>query len=150
MVGYAMIAAFVLWLRGRPVVASTVLVAPAAAVAAYLGLKNVFARTRPSGIGNVIEGTYSFPSAHATTSSAICCTLAYVFWREQLVPGGAAILFAVLVPALVGTSRVYLDVHWATDVLGGWCAGLFIAALAAGLYDTSRRVRGRQLAEARA
>jgi undecaprenyl-diphosphatase len=141
MVIYALIGAVVLWLNGRPLVASTVLVAPAAAVVTYLGLKNVFARTRPSGIGNVIEGTYSFPSAHATTSAAICCTLAYVFWREQLVPGAVAILFAVLVPVLVGMSRVYLDVHWATDVAGGWSAGLFIAALSAGLYNTSRRFR---------
>jgi undecaprenyl-diphosphatase len=141
MVVYAVIGAVVLWLKGRPLVASTVLVAPAAAVVAYLGLKNVFARTRPSGIGNVIEGTYSFPSAHATTSAAICCTLAYVFWRERLVPGAVAILFAVLIPVLVGMSRVYLDVHWATDVAGGWSAGLFIAALSAGLYKTSRRFR---------
>lgn len=144
MVVYAIIGALVLWLRGRPLIASTVLVAPAAAVGAFIGLKLVFARTRPSGIGNVFEGTYSFPSAHATTSAAICCTLAYVFWRERLVPGAAALLFAVLVPALVGTSRVYLDVHWATDVLGGWIAGLFIAALSAGLYDTSRRFRARR------
>jgi membrane-associated phospholipid phosphatase len=150
MVIYALVGAVVLWLKGRPLVASTVLVAPAAAVVAYLSLKNVFARTRPSGIGNVIEGTYSFPSAHATTSSAICCTLAYVFWRERLVSGAAAILFAVLVPLLVGMSRVYLDVHWATDVAGGWSAGLFIAALSAGLYNTSRRFRSlRQITQVR-
>ncbi|MEO8620858.1 MAG: phosphatase PAP2 family protein [bacterium] len=139
MVVYAIIGALVLWFSGRPVVASTVLVAPAAAVVAYLGLKTVFARTRPSGVGNIIEGTYSFPSAHATTSSAICCTLAYVFWRERLVPGAVAALLAVLVPACVGFSRVYLDVHWATDVAGGWSAGLVIAALSAGMYNTSRR-----------
>lgn len=144
MVVYAVIAACGLMLRGRPVVASTVLVAPAAAVVAYLALKKVFARTRPSGIGNVFEGTYSFPSAHATASAAICCTLAYVFWRERLVPGAAAVLFAVLIPVLVGASRVYLDVHWATDVLGGWSAGLFIAALSAGSYEASRRVRARR------
>ncbi|MEP6999172.1 MAG: phosphatase PAP2 family protein [bacterium] len=141
MVVYAILGAFVLWLSGRPLVASTVLVAPAAAVVAYLGLKTAFARNRPSGVGNIIEGTYSFPSAHATTSSAICCTLAYVFWREGLVPGAVAAFLAVIVPVCVGVSRVYLDVHWATDVAGGWSAGLFIAALSAGLYNTSRRVR---------
>lgn len=144
MVVYAIVGAFVLGFSGRPLVASTVLVAPAAAVVVYLGLKNVFARTRPTGIGTMLEGSYSFPSAHATTSAAICCTLAYVFWRERLVPGVAAMLVAVVVPLLVGTSRVYLDVHWATDVLGGWSAGLFIAALSAGLYHTSRRFRGRR------
>ena len=90
---------------------------------------------------NLIVGTYSFPSAHATTSAAISCTLAYVFWRERLVPGAAALLGAVTVPLLVGVSRVYLDVHWAADVVGGWCAGLVIAALSAGLYNGSRHFR---------
>ena len=141
MVAYAVIGALVLWLRRRPLVASSVLVAPAVAVVAYLALKGAFARTRPSGLGNVIEGTYSFPSAHATTSAAICSTLAYVFWRERLVPGVVALVAAVTVPLLVGVSRVYLDVHWATDVLGGWCAGLVIAALSAGLYNSSRHFR---------
>ena len=139
MVVYALIGALALWFRGRPIVASTVLVAPAAAVVAYLALKNVFVRTRPSGMGNALEGTYSFPSAHATTSAAICCTLAYVFWRERLVPAYAALLVAVLIPLLVGASRVYLDVHWATDIIGGWSVGLFIAALSAGVYSSSRR-----------
>ena len=141
MVAYAAIGAVVLWLRRKPLVASSVLVAPAVAVVAYLALKHAFARSRPSGLGNLIEGTYSFPSAHATTSAAICSTLAYVFWRERLVPGAVALLAAVTVPLLVGVSRVYLDVHWATDVVGGWCAGLVIAALSAGLYNSSRHFR---------
>ena len=147
MVVYACIGAVMLWMRGRPIVASTVLVAPAVAVVAYLGLKNLFMRVRPSGTGNVVEGTYSFPSAHATTSAAICCTLAYVFWRERLVPGYAAVLFAVLVPLLIGASRVYLDAHWATDILGGWCAGVFVAALSALAYSSSRRFQPRRQQE---
>ena len=140
LVGVAIVAAVVLWYRGRPIVASTVLVAPVVAVGAYLILKNMFARSRPSGLGNILEGTYSFPSAHATSSAAICCTLAYVFWRERLVNGLAAALFAVLVPLLVGLSRVYLDVHWATDIFGGWSAGVLIAALSGMLYNSSRHL----------
>ena len=144
LVGVAVVAAIVLWYRRRPLVASTVLVAPVVAVSAYLNLKNMFARSRPSGLGNILEGTYSVPSAHATSSSAICCTLAYVFWRERLVSGVIAGLFALLVPLLVGISRVYLDVHWATDVLGGWSAGVLIAALSAALYNGSRHLPRRQ------
>ena len=144
MVCVAIVGAAILLYRGRTHVAAAVLVAPAAAVASYLMLKNIFARVRPSGLGNILEGTYSFPSAHATSSSAICCTLAYVFWRERLVNGAAAILFAVFVPLLVGASRVYLDVHWTTDVLGGWSAGVLIAALSAALYNSSRHFQSRR------
>ena len=45
---------------------------------------------------------------------------------------------------LIGVSRVVLDVHWATDVLGGWVAGLGIAALAGLLYQLVRRVEARR------
>jgi undecaprenyl-diphosphatase len=69
---------------------------------------------------------------------AVCCTLAYVFWREGFVGRTTAIVVAVLVPFIVGLSRVYLDVHWATDVLGGWCLGLLIAVLSVVLYDRYR------------
>lgn len=143
MVAYALVAAALLALRGRHLAAIAALVAPVGAVVAYLGLKNVFARNRPTGIGNVIEGTYSFPSAHATTSAAICCTLAYLLWREGLLPPAPAVGIAVVVPGLVGASRVVLDVHWATDVLGGWLAGLCIAAVCAALYQAIRQVHGR-------
>jgi undecaprenyl-diphosphatase len=144
MVVYAIIGALLLVLRGRPLAAAAALVAPAGAIVAYLGLKNVFARNRPSGIGNVIEGTYSFPSAHATTSAAVCCTLAYICWRERMLRGPAALALCIITPALVGGSRVVLDVHWATDVLGGWLAGLCMAALAALLYLLSRRADARR------
>jgi undecaprenyl-diphosphatase len=144
MICVAVLGAVVLLSRGKPHVASAVLVAPAAAVVAYLTLKSAFARARPSGLGNILEGTYSFPSAHATSSSAICCTLAYVFWRERLVNGATAVTFAIVVPLLVGASRVYLDLHWTTDVLGGWSAGVLIAALSAALYNSTRHLQRRR------
>lgn len=77
--------------------------------------------------------------AVSTTSAAVCCTLAYVCWREGVVGAPAAFVLAIGPPLLIGASRVYLNVHWATDVLAGWTAGLFIAALAALVYDRVRR-----------
>jgi undecaprenyl-diphosphatase len=130
--------------RRRYLVALPVLVAPALGVVAYVTLKNVFVRARPSALAYATEATYSFPSAHATSSSAICCTLAYVFWREHLVNGAVALLFGVAIPLVVGFSRLYLDVHWTTDVLGGWSAGLLVAALSAALYNSIRDLQARR------
>jgi undecaprenyl-diphosphatase len=141
MIIVAVIGAAWLWFRGRRHVAATVLVAPAAAVTTYHFVKMLFGRLRPAGASLLSEHDASFPSAHATTSAAICFTLAYVFWRERQVPGVVALAFAVLVPFLIGSSRVYLDVHWTTDVLGGWSAGLFIAVLSAILYNRISQAR---------
>lgn len=110
-------------------------VAPIAAVFAYLGAKSIVLRARPSGTGNAFEGTYSFPSAHATTSSAVCCTLGYLLWREGVISRAVALVIAVLPPLFIGASRVYLDVHWTTDVLGGWTLGLAIACVASMFYE---------------
>lgn len=142
MCALAMGGAAYLWYRGHWRVAALVLLAPAVAVALFTIVKFIYARPRPVGLGGIVPSSYSFPSGHATASAAICCTLAYVYWREGLVSRRTALSFAILVPLLVGFSRVYLNVHWATDVLGGWSAGLLIAVLSAALYDRNRRRRG--------
>lgn len=137
----AVAAAVALWYRGRRRVAAGVLIAPTVAIGLFALVKQLYARPRPAGLGGVVSSSYSFPSGHATASAAVCCTLGYVFWRESFVRGRVAVAFAILAPLVVGVSRVYLNVHWATDVLGGWSAGLLIAALSAVLYDRYRRRR---------
>ena len=128
-----------LWYRGHRGVAVRVLVVPVITIAAFNVVKRLYARPRPVGLGGRVESSYSFPSGHATASAAVCCTLAYVLWREQLIGGRTALALAIVVPLLVGISRLYLNVHWTTDVLGGWSAGLLIAVLSAALYDRYRR-----------
>ena len=135
----ALAGAAYLWHRGHRWVAFVVLVVPIVANALFEGMKRVYARPRPAGLGGRVDSSYAFPSGHATVSAAVCCTLAYVLWREGLIGARVALAFATLVPLLVGVSRLYLNVHWATDVLGGWSIGLFIAALSAALYDHHRR-----------
>lgn len=137
----ALAGAAFLWWRGHRRVSAGVLVVPVVADLLFHVAKRLFERQRPLGLGGRVDTSYSFPSGHATVSVAVCGALAYVFWREGLVGRSVALAFAVLVPLLVGASRVYLNVHWATDVLGGWCAGLVIAALSVALYDQHRRRR---------
>jgi undecaprenyl-diphosphatase len=133
--GAAVLAACGRWRSG-----GALLIAPLGAQVAHTQLKSVFARARPVGLHNVIEDTYSFPSAHATMSAAVCCTLAYIVWREGLLPAPAAITFSILVPLLIGASRVYLGAHWTTDVLGGWVIGAAIAVFAGVVNDRARPV----------
>lgn len=144
----ALIGSAYLVYRERRRVAAGVLIAPVVAIALFNTVKRVYARVRPIGLGGRVDSSYSFPSGHATASLAVCGTLAYVLWREGFITRGTAVVLAVLVPLVVGASRLYLNVHWATDVIGGWCAGLLIAVLSAVLYDRYRRRRAADRARA--
>jgi undecaprenyl-diphosphatase len=65
-------------------------------------------------------------------------TLCYVLARERIISWPAAIAIGGIVPLVVGLTRLYLDVHWTTDVVGGWTVGLFVAAMSAALYERLR------------
>ena len=103
-------------------------------------VKLAYGRARPLGGAVLNERTYSFPSGHAATSAAVMVTLCYVLAREKIISWPVAILLGGGVPLVVGLTRLYLDVHWTTDVIGGWSVGLFVAALSAGLYEYLRRI----------
>jgi len=122
--------------RRRGVVAC--LLAPVLALATYTGIRRFYQHARPPSAAGLAEATSSFPSAHSTASTAVYCTLAYVLWREKMLPAPAALAVAIVAPLLIGVSRLYLDVHWATDVVGGWVAGILIAGAARLAYNRSR------------
>jgi undecaprenyl-diphosphatase len=133
------IAAGVWFFRGRGRSKAGVMVAaPAAGGLLAGGMKLLYGRARPAGAALFNERTFSFPSGHAATSAAVMVTLCYVLARERIISWPAAILIGGSVPLIVGLTRLYLDVHWATDVVGGWTVGLFVAAMSAALYERLR------------
>jgi membrane-associated phospholipid phosphatase len=118
--------------------AGVVVAAPAAGGLLSGGMKVLYGRVRPAGAAIFNETTFSFPSGHAATSAAVMVTLCYVLAREQIISWPTAIVVGGSVPLLVGISRLYLDVHWTTDVVGGWAVGLVVAAMSAALYERFR------------
>ena len=96
------------------------------------GLKGLFDRPRPDLVPHAVEVyTMSFPSGHATLSAVTYLTLGALLARVQPRRRVKAYLLgvAVLLAVLIGASRVYLGVHWPTDVLAGWCVGAAWAML---------------------
>ncbi|MDQ6828449.1 MAG: phosphatase PAP2 family protein [Gemmatimonadota bacterium] len=138
MVAFVLLVGVWLWRNKHRHVASIVVTAPAIAVGLFNALKAFFQRHRPEGASKLHVLSYSFPSGHTTVATAVMVTVAYVLARERMVPKWLAIVAAIVWPILVGASRVYLDVHWTTDVLGGWALGLLVAGVSAALYERAR------------
>lgn len=89
-------------------------------------IKGQVLRARPDLVPHLVHVSgYSFPSGHATSSAVVYLTLAAL--AGQITPDRAArrylLVVAVLLVGAIGCSRVYLGVHWPSDVLSGWCFG---------------------------
>ena len=115
----------VLLARNHRSEAATIAIAGGGAVGLNLLLKKLFARARPQLWEHVVNVTfYSFPSGHAMISMVIYGLLGYFlgsrfpkqrWWINSL---------TVVLVAAIGFSRLYVGVHWPTDVIAGYTAGL--------------------------
>jgi undecaprenyl-diphosphatase len=106
--------------------ALVVLIGAGGGVAISQGLKQAFGRERPDLVYRAVEAANpSFPSGHAMLSAVVFLTLGALAARfaDRRRIKALALSFGVLLSLLVGLSRIYLGVHWTTDVLGGWSLG---------------------------
>ncbi|MCI6681035.1 MAG: phosphatase PAP2 family protein, partial [Parafannyhessea umbonata] len=89
-------------------------------------LKTLVQRPRPEGYRLVAESGFSFPSGHSMVAMAFYGLLIWMVWRyekDALVRWLGVIGFGLVI-VLVGLSRIYLGVHYASDVLAGFCASI--------------------------
>ena len=95
-------------------------------------LKEFFGRLRPLH-GIIVESGYAFPSGHSTIIVVFLGLLVYLFaskmngWKMHLVAG--------LLVLVVGFTRLYLRVHWFTDVIAGYVVGLFILFVSVWVFE---------------
>jgi undecaprenyl-diphosphatase len=98
-------------------------------------VKDYIARPRPGVDPLVTAFGYSFPSGHSLDSAATYGLIALVVWRSPLplAVRRLAVVLGATLPFLIGLSRIALGVHYPSDVLGGWLAGIALVALGATL-----------------
>lgn len=104
-------------------------------------LKALVGRPRPVWPDPVDSARYAaFPSGHAMTATVVCGLLLWLLHRYGAgrVVWRTAMVLAVISVAGVGLTRVWLGVHWPSDVVGGWLLGALVVAAAVGAYERWR------------
>jgi undecaprenyl-diphosphatase len=115
-----------------------VVAATGAGAAAGSLLKLVYDRPRPALVPHLVEvASASFPSGHATDAAIVYLTLGALLARTVAQPALRIYILgaAALLVFLVGVSRVYLGVHWPSDVVAGWTIGAAWALACSLLYS---------------
>lgn len=115
-----------LMLANKPLAAVLLVTAMGGGAVINSLLKLFFARPRPAiVVPSVRVFSDSFPSGHAALSTMVYLTLAVMLGRTigSRTLSVFFLIVAMLVAAIVGISRVYLGVHYPTDILAGWCVG---------------------------
>ena len=126
-------ASLALWLCGYRHLSVGLVVSVLSALAASNGIKILVGRERPDIVTHAaLTFTASFPSGHAFLSAVTLLSIAgFVGLASRRADiTRLCIGFAWIMIALIGLSRIYLGVHWPTDVIGGWCLGVAWSSIA--------------------
>lgn len=110
------------WRDGVPIIAASA----SAALASRLLERYLPVRHPPPGRHKPDEP--SFPSGHALETAAVATAASIVLDRQELGRRALIVPAVILAPLLSGAAKLYLDRHWATDVVGGWAAGVALGA----------------------
>ena len=125
-----------LWRAKTPRPLVQLVAALGAAVGLYTIVKHAVDRPRPPIADWLVRASGpSFPSGHGVDAAAVFGTIAIVLLsrRRSLRTRLVVISGAIVLPSVIGASRIYLGVHWFTDVLAGLALGGAIAAIVAGV-----------------
>lgn len=114
-----------LWLTDRRADAVLVVGAMSGAQLVFRGLKELLDRPRPPEDGHLVHAaSESLPSGHATTAIVVIGTLVVLAWPGRTpAVRSALVAAAALWVGAVGLTRIYLGVHWFSDVIAGWLVG---------------------------
>lgn len=126
-------AALTLWLCGYRHLAAGLVASVLTALLVSNGLKIAIGRERPDIVAHTaLTFTASFPSGHAFLSAATMLSIAgcvgLASRRDDI--ASLCLVLAWVMILLIGLSRIYLGVHWPTDVLGGWSLGVVWSSVA--------------------
>ncbi len=105
-------------------------------------IKIIVMRSRPEVLKLVIETSYSFPSGHTMASVTIYGILLYLVNKTDLKSGLKNILRVILIilPILIGISRIYLGAHFATDVIGAYLVSSILLLVTTYLVDKNNLI----------
>ena len=138
------ISSYVFYNHGRRIAAGFLILSTCGGIVLTTSLKALFGRARPSLFDSgYTESFYSFPSGHATIAVGFYGTLAVlVAWRLKGLKRWAVILVGLVLVLAIGYSRLYLGVHYPTDILAGYLATPLWVGTVSMAYLLWRLVRG--------
>jgi undecaprenyl-diphosphatase len=143
------VALFAFYRRGWRLSAVLLVVSTGGSIVLTTVLKGVFQRTRPELFDSGYQASfYSFPSGHATVAVGFYGMLTVILaYRLRGAARWAVAACGLLIVLLIGFSRLYLGVHYPTDILAGYLSALLWLVCVGGVYALWLSVRGLRAAE---